>query len=43
MGVKEVTGSQYFLSIDLDKTSKNGRDLIKYGIFMTGMEPDEDA
>ena len=43
VGVKEVTASQYFLSIDLDKTSKNSRDLIKYGIFMTGMEADEDA
>jgi len=43
MGVKEVNGSQYFLSIDLDKTSKNSRDLIKHGIAMTSMEPDENA
>ena len=38
-----VSGSQYFLSIDLKKTNPNSRDLIRHGIAMTSMEPDEDA
>jgi len=43
VGVKGVTASQYFLSIDPDKTSKNSRDLIRHGIAMTSMEPGENA
>ena len=36
--IKRVYGNEYWLSIDLDKTSKSSRDLIRYGIAMTSME-----
>ena len=41
--INGVSGSQYFLSIDLDSTNPNSRDLIRHGIAMTSMEGDEDA
>ena len=39
--INGVSGSEYFLSINLSNTNPNGRDLIKHGIAMTSMEPDE--
>jgi len=39
--VKGIVSSQYFLSVDLKQTNENGRDLIRHGISMTGIEMDE--
>jgi len=36
--INGVSGSPYFLSINLDRTNPNSRDLIKHGIAMTSME-----
>ena len=38
-----VSGSEYFLTINLGNTNPYSRDLIRHGIAMTSMEPSEDA
>ena len=38
-----VSGSEYFLTINLGNTNPYSRDLIRHGIAMTSMEPDENA